>query len=182
MSLWRWQRQMFHNLKKENKSNTQDDPSATSHEKNGRIFMKVSSFKHLQINHYASFTWSTFLFKECTSFSCKQKPLQLHTPFIYKSLRLITAATHTQLLTTKLLLCLAMPLSFCNHLNKSLPTPCCFTLLVFVHCLLTMSSFVMHYVPPYVDPSHPPVTSHSTLLFWVASSQRGACASGIKEV
>lgn len=138
--------------------------------------------KHLQINHYASFTWSTFLFKECTPFSCKQKPLQLHTPFIYKSLRLITAATHTQLLTTKLLLCLAMPLSFCNHLNKSLPTPCCFTLLVFVHRLLTMSSFVMHYVPPYVDPSHPPVTSHSTLLFWVASSQRGACASGIEEV
>lgn len=138
--------------------------------------------KHLQINHYASFTLSTFLFKECTSFSCKQKPLQLHTPFIYKPLKLITAVTHTQLLTTKLLLWSAMTLSFCDHLNKSLPTPRCFTLLVFVHRLLTVSSFVMHYVPPYVDPSHPPVASHSTLLFWVASSQGGACASGIQEV
>lgn len=76
--------------------------------------------KHLQINQYASFTLSTFFFKECTLFSCKQKPLQLHTPFIYKSLKLITEVTHTHLLTSKLLLWSAMPLSFCDHLNSPL--------------------------------------------------------------
>lgn len=169
---------MFHTLKKENMSNTQDDPSATSHVKNGWVFTQVSRFSSIckltsmPVSHKVP-----FLFKECTPSSCKQKPLQLHTPFIYKSPKLITAVTHTQLLSTS-----AMALSSCHHSNKSLPTPCCFTPLVFVHRLLTVSSFVMHYVPPYVDPSHPPVASHSTLLFWVASSQRGACASGIEEV
>lgn len=56
---------MFHNLKKKTKNpNTQDDPSATSHEKNGRVFSTLSQqiLKHLQINN-ASFTLSTFLFK-----------------------------------------------------------------------------------------------------------------------
>lgn len=38
--------------------------------------------KHLQINRYARFTLRTFLFKECTPFSCKQKPLQLHTFYL----------------------------------------------------------------------------------------------------
>lgn len=35
-----------------------------------------------------------------------------------------------------------------------------------------MPSFIMHYMPPYVDPSHSPVASHSTLFLWLASSQR----------
>lgn len=71
--------------------------------------------KHLQINHYASFTLRTFLFKECTPFFCKQKPLQLHTLFIYQSPQLIIAVTYTHLITSRLLLWTAMPLTFCDH-------------------------------------------------------------------
>lgn len=39
-----------------------------------------------------------------------------------------------------------------------------FTLLVLVHSLLTMPSFIVHYMPPYVDPSYSPVASHGTLF------------------
>lgn len=39
-----------------------------------------------------------------------------------------------------------------------------FTLLILVHSLLAVPSFVVHYVPPHVDTSHPPVPSHSTAL------------------
>lgn len=80
-------------------------PSAASYEKNGRVFTSSQQIlKHLQINHYASFTLSTVLFKECTPFSCKQKPLQLHTLIIYKSPQLISAATYTHLTTSRILL------------------------------------------------------------------------------
>lgn len=39
-----------------------------------------------------------------------------------------------------------------------------FTLLVLVHSLLTVPSFVMHYMPSYVDASYSSVPSHSSLL------------------
>lgn len=40
----------------------------------------------------------------------------------------------------------------------------CFHILVLINGLLTMSSFIVHYMPPYMDPSHSPVASHSTFF------------------
>lgn len=55
----------------------------------------------------------------------------------------------------------------------------CFHILVLINSLLTMSSFIMHYMPPYMDPSHSPVASHSALFLWLSSSQRWTHTSWI---
>lgn len=114
---------MFHNLKKENKSNTQDDPSATSHEKNGRIFRKVSRFSSIckltimPVSHEVpSYLKNVHHFLVNRSLSNS-----IHLLFTFHSGSLPQRHTPNYVLTTKLLLCLAMPLSFCNHLYKTPP-------------------------------------------------------------
>lgn len=45
-----------------------------------------------------------------------------------------------------------------------------------------MPSFIVHYMPPHMDPSHSAVPAHSALLLGLARAQRWARASGVQEV